>query len=61
MVSEPVIEWLRAGAAGLAELRLLTSSVFDTNVALYERSGYGIDRLEPCMGGTTVYMRKWMG
>jgi GNAT superfamily N-acetyltransferase len=51
----------RARAAGLGELRLLTSSVFDTNVALYERCGYVTDRLEPFMGGTTVYMRKWMG
>jgi ribosomal protein S18 acetylase RimI-like enzyme len=50
-----------AAEAGLGELRLLTSSAFAANVALYERLGYVIDRLEPFMGGTTIYMSKRIG
>lgn len=48
----------KAASAGLDELRLLTNAAFEANVALYESVGYEIDRLEPFMGGTTVYMRK---
>lgn len=50
-----------AADAGLTELRLLTSSAFAANVALYEKIGYRTDRLEPFMGGTTVYMSKRVG
>lgn len=50
-----------AAEAGLAELRLLTSSAFAANVALYEKIGYRVDRLEPFMGGTTVYFSKRLG
>ncbi|HWK45587.1 MAG TPA: GNAT family N-acetyltransferase [Stellaceae bacterium] len=48
----------KAAEAGCAELRLLTSAAFEANVALYERGGYIIDRREPFMGGTTLYMSK---
>jgi ribosomal protein S18 acetylase RimI-like enzyme len=44
--------------AGLAEIRLQTNAAFEANVALYERAGYRIDRREPFMGGTTVFMSK---
>ncbi|WP_374374250.1 GNAT family N-acetyltransferase [Dongia sp.] len=50
-----------AADAGRTELRLLTSSAFAANVALYEKIGYRTDRLEPFMGGTTVYMSKRVG
>ena len=48
----------KAARAGLAELRLLTNAAFEANIALYRRVGYAIDRQEPFMGGTTVYMSK---
>ncbi|TPI43882.1 GNAT family N-acetyltransferase [Mesorhizobium sp. B3-1-6] len=48
----------KAVEAGLRELRLLTNSAFMTNVSLYKRLGYAIDREEPFMNGTTVYMSK---
>ncbi|MBZ9991687.1 GNAT family N-acetyltransferase [Mesorhizobium sp. BH1-1-5] len=44
--------------AGLRELRLLTNGAFEANVSLYKRLGYAIDREEPFMNGTTVYMSK---
>lgn len=47
-----------ARAGGLQEVRLLTSATFETNIALYGRVGYEVERTEPFMGGTTVYMRK---
>ena len=41
------------------EIRLLTNEAFTSNVALYERCGYRIDRKEPFhLGGITVYMSK---
>jgi N-acetylglutamate synthase-like GNAT family acetyltransferase len=48
----------RAVEAGRTELRLLTNDAFAANVALYSRVGYCVDRREPFMGGTTVYMSK---
>ena len=48
----------QAKAAGKAEIRLLTNAAFDTNIALYQRTGYVITHTEPFMGGTTVYMTK---
>ncbi|UCI24374.1 GNAT family N-acetyltransferase [Mesorhizobium sp. B2-8-5] len=48
----------KAVEAGLRDLRLLTNSAFVTNVSLYKRLGYAIDREEPFMNGTTVYMSK---
>ncbi|HLZ66320.1 MAG TPA: GNAT family N-acetyltransferase [Aliidongia sp.] len=48
----------KATAAGHTEIRLLTSAAFGANVALYSRLGYSVDRQEPFMGGTTVYMSK---
>lgn len=47
-----------AASAGHAELRLLTNAAFESNVALYRRSGYGVTRSEPFMGGTTLYFSK---
>ena len=50
-------------AIGLAvpEVRLLTNEAFASNIALYQRCGFVIDRKEPFhLGGVTVYMRKSM-
>ena len=47
-----------AATAGRAELRLLTNAAFAANVALYERTGYQIDRREAFQGGLTLYMAK---
>lgn len=47
-----------AAEAGLGELRLLTNGAFAANVAIYRKHGYAIDREEPFMNGTTVYMSK---
>ena len=46
--------------AGLKEMRLLTNQAFASNVALYQRVGYRIDRIAPFSGNTnmTVYMSK---
>jgi GNAT superfamily N-acetyltransferase len=51
----------KAAAAGCSEIRLLTSAAFETNVLLYEKAGYVIDKREPFMGGTTFYMSKKLG
>jgi GNAT superfamily N-acetyltransferase len=48
----------KAAEAGWAETRLQTNAAFEANVALYTRAGYSVDRREPFMGGTTVYMSK---
>ncbi|TGV12537.1 GNAT family N-acetyltransferase [Mesorhizobium sp. M8A.F.Ca.ET.173.01.1.1] len=48
----------KARAAGRAELRLLTNGAFEANVSLYRKLGYTIDREEPFLNGTTVYMSK---
>jgi ribosomal protein S18 acetylase RimI-like enzyme len=48
----------RAVETGCRELRLLTNGAFDANVGLYRRHGYAVDREEPFMNGTTVYMSK---
>ncbi len=48
----------KAAAAGCSEIRLLTSAAFETNVMLYEKAGYVIDKQESFMGRTTVYMSK---
>lgn len=48
-----------ARAAGCAELRLLTNAAFASNVALYQKCGYSIERSEPFhLGGTTLYLSK---
>ena len=49
---------LKAIEAGRPELRLLTNGAFEANVSLYKRHGYIVDREEPFMNGTTVYMTK---
>lgn len=48
----------KATDAGRPELRLLTNGAFEANVSLYRRHGYVVDREEPFMNGTTVYMSK---
>jgi len=48
----------RAIAAGFPELRLVTNGVFESNVALYTRLGFAVDRIEDFMGGKAIYMRK---
>ncbi|RYF33789.1 MAG: GNAT family N-acetyltransferase, partial [Cytophagaceae bacterium] len=49
----------KAVRLGCHEIRLLTNEAFATNVALYERSGYRIDKKEPFeLGGVVVYMSK---
>jgi ribosomal protein S18 acetylase RimI-like enzyme len=48
----------KAAEAGYTEARLLTSAAFRANIALYTSLGFVIDRHEPFMGGTTVYMSK---
>ena len=48
----------RAIALAVPEMRLLTSRIMAGNVALYQSSGYRIDRTEPFRGGVTVYMSK---
>ncbi|TIV09085.1 MAG: GNAT family N-acetyltransferase, partial [Mesorhizobium sp.] len=48
----------KAREAGRHELRLLTNGAFKANVSLYKRQGYSIDREEPFMNGTTVFMSK---
>jgi GNAT superfamily N-acetyltransferase len=50
-----------AAIAGCGELRLLTNALFTSNIALYRRLGYFVDRQEPLLGGTTLYMSKWLG
>jgi ribosomal protein S18 acetylase RimI-like enzyme len=49
-----------AAEAGLGELRLLTNGKMAKNIALYRTVGYAIDREEPFMDGTVVYMSKTM-
>lgn len=48
----------KARAAGLFELRLLTNAAFTTNIRLYQGLGFRIDRTEPYLAGTTVFMRR---
>jgi GNAT superfamily N-acetyltransferase len=47
-----------AKAHGHRDLRLLANAVFKSNISLYKAVGYRIDREEPFMGGTAVYMSK---
>lgn len=47
-----------AATMDLRVMRLLTNGAFDSNVALYQRVGFAIERTEPFMGGTTVHMSK---
>ena len=48
----------KARGRGIAEIRLLTNSAFESNIRLYRSVGYRIDRREPFMGGEAVYMSK---
>lgn len=45
-------------ALRLKGLRLFTNKLFESNVDLYLRHGFAVDREEPFMGGVTVYMSK---
>lgn len=49
---------LRAIDAGYPELRLVTNGAFESNVALYRRGGFVVDRIEDFRNGKAVYMRK---
>lgn len=51
----------RAIDAGHAELRLVTNGAFGANIALYERLGFVVDRIEDFLNGKAVYMRKTLG
>ena len=51
----------RAAASARPELRLVTNGAFESNIALYTRSGYRTDRREPFRGGIAVYMSKGVG
>jgi GNAT superfamily N-acetyltransferase len=42
----------------IGRLTLLTNGAFASNVSFYQSHGFAIDRTEPFMGGTTVYMSK---
>ncbi len=48
-------------AQGFSEARLYTNQAFAGNVALYQSAGWAVERTEPFMGGTTVFMRKRLG
>lgn len=48
----------RAIAAGHPELRLVTNGAFESNIALYTRVGFVVDRIEDFLNGKAVYMRK---
>lgn len=48
----------RAIAAGHPELRLVTNGAFESNIALYTRLGFEVDRIEDFLNGKAVYMRK---
>lgn len=48
----------RAIDAGYPELRLVTNGAFESNVALYRRGGFVVDRIEDFRNGKAVYMRK---
>lgn len=60
-LGKKLLKWAekRAEVAGTGEIRLLTNEAFETNIKLYKKVGYTIDRTEPFhLGGTTVYMSK---
>jgi GNAT superfamily N-acetyltransferase len=50
-----------AASLGLPELRLYTNKQFATNIAIYRRRGYTLDREEPFRGGFLVHMSKRLG
>ena len=47
-----------AASLGLGEIRLYTNALFTTNIELYRRLGYAVDREEPFWGGVKVHLRK---
>jgi ribosomal protein S18 acetylase RimI-like enzyme len=51
----------RAAESGRAEIRLVTNGEFESNIALYGKVDYRVDRREPFLGGTAVYMSKVIG
>lgn len=51
-----------AGQLGLAEVRLYTNSLMAENIALYQRHGYGVDRIEErSPQWSVVFMSKRLG
>jgi GNAT superfamily N-acetyltransferase len=48
----------RAVQSQRTEIRLLTNQAFGSNLELYARRGYSIDRTEPFRGGAAVHMSK---
>jgi len=48
----------RAVQSQRAEIRLLTNQMFASNLELYAKLGFSVDRTEPFRGGTTVHMSK---
>ncbi len=50
-----------ATSLGLPEARLYTNRKFASNIELYHRCGYTIDREEPFWGGVKVHMSKRVG
>lgn len=51
----------RAVEANRSELRLLTNAAFVGSIAFYEKAGFRIDKTEPFLGGTTLYLSKKLG
>jgi GNAT superfamily N-acetyltransferase len=51
----------RAVQSGRTEIRLLTNQAFGSNLELYAKLGYAIERTEPFRGGVTVHMSKRIG
>lgn len=47
-----------AADLGLPSVRLYTNRLFATNIELYRRAGYRVDREEPFLGGVKVHMSK---
>lgn len=47
-----------ASMYGHTRIALLTNGAFESNVSLYGKAGYVVDRTEPFRGGITVYMSK---
>ena len=50
-----------AASHGHDVVRLATNKAFAANLRLYRRLGYGVDREEPFLGGTTVHLSKRLG
>jgi GNAT superfamily N-acetyltransferase len=49
-----------AASLGRRRLRLYTNQRFVSNIELYRRNGYAIDREQPFRGGVVVHMSKYL-